>query len=191
VLYSGNFEAYQGVELLVDAARLVPEACFVFMGGEPGEIAALRGRAAGAGTEERCVFAGKRPPAELPAFLGITDVLASPRHKGGNTPFKVFTYLASGRPLVATRIPTHTQLLDDAVAFLTEPTPEGLAAGIRAALADPEEAGRRARRGLDLIDREYSAPRYTEKVARAYAAIRGLVAVEEAPPPGRDRKESP
>ena len=44
------------------------------------------------------------------------DVLASPRRHGQNTPFKVFTYLASGKPLVATRIPTHTQLLDDSLA---------------------------------------------------------------------------
>ena len=38
VLYSGNFEPYQGVDLLVDAAARVPEAQFVFMGGEPAEI---------------------------------------------------------------------------------------------------------------------------------------------------------
>ena len=44
VLYSGNLEPYQGVELLVDAAAEVPEACFVIMGGEPAAIAALRSR---------------------------------------------------------------------------------------------------------------------------------------------------
>jgi len=42
VLYSGNFESYQGVEMLVDAAALVPEAQFLFMGGEPDEIARLK-----------------------------------------------------------------------------------------------------------------------------------------------------
>ena len=44
VLYSGNFEKYQGVELLVDAAGLAPEAQFVFMGGEPEQIARMRAR---------------------------------------------------------------------------------------------------------------------------------------------------
>ena len=123
VLYSGNFEPYQGVDLLVDAAAHVPGAEFLFMGGEPAEIAAMRARAAAAGAP--CVFAGKRPVGELPAFLALADVLVSPRRTGVNTPFKVYTYLASGKPLVATRIATHTQLLDDTLAILTDPTAEG------------------------------------------------------------------
>ena len=53
--------------------------------------------------------------------LVIADLLVSPRVKGENTPFKVYTFLASGRPLLATRIPTHTQLLDDDLAWLVEP----------------------------------------------------------------------
>jgi glycosyltransferase involved in cell wall biosynthesis len=169
VLYSGNFEPYQGVDLLVDAAALVREAHFVFMGGEPGEIARMAARAAAAGG--RCVFAGKRPPSELPSFLAAADVLASPRRTGVNTPFKVYTYLASGRPLVATRIATHTQILDDTLAILTEPTPQGLAAGVRLALARPEEAAARAARARALIEREYSPARFAEKVRLAYAAI--------------------
>jgi glycosyltransferase involved in cell wall biosynthesis len=165
--YSGNFEAYQGVELLVDAARLLPDVQVLLMGGEPHEIERLRAR--GAGT--RCVFAGKRPPTELPAFLALADVLVSPRCQGRNTPFKIYTYLASGRPLVATRIETHTQLLDDRLAFLVPPTAEGIADGIRQALADPAEAGRRARAGVQLIDERYSRARYAEKVQRAYATL--------------------
>ncbi len=175
VLYSGNFEPYQGVTILVDAARMVPEACFLFMGGEPAEIAALKGRAIMQGAADRCLFSGKRPPTELPAFLAVADVLVSPRHQGQNTPFKIFTYLASGKPLVATRIPTHTQLLDDSLAFLVEPTPEGLATGIRQALSDPAGAQARAARGQALIDREYSSERYAQKVAQAYSVIAGLV----------------
>jgi glycosyltransferase involved in cell wall biosynthesis len=168
VLYSGNFEPYQGVELLVDAAALVPEAQFVFMGGEPDQVARMRARATRAAG---CVFAGKRATSELPAFLGAAAVVVSPRVSGANTPFKVYTYLASGRPMVATRILTHTQLLDDTIAWLVEPTPAGLAAGIRSVLADPGEARRRAARGLALVAREYSAARHAEKVAAAYAAI--------------------
>jgi glycosyltransferase involved in cell wall biosynthesis len=169
VLYSGNLEPYQGVELLVDAAAGVPEAWFVIMGGEPAGIAALRSRSGAA----RCVFAGPRPPSELPAFLGLAEVVVSPRLRGENTPFKVYTYLASGKPLVATRLATHTQLIDDSMAFLVEPTAAGLAGGIRAVLADPSEAARRAGRGRALIERDYSAERFAEKVARAYAELAG------------------
>jgi glycosyltransferase involved in cell wall biosynthesis len=175
VLYSGNFEPYQGVDLLLEAAGSVAEAQFVFMGGEPREIEALRSRARINGAAERCRFSGKRPPAELPLFLAASDLLVSPRCRGANTPFKIYSYLASGKPLVATRIPTHTQLLDDSMAFLVEPTAEGLAAGIRLALSEPQDALARAARGRELIEREYSRSRYLEKVGRAYEAVERIV----------------
>ena len=174
VLYSGNFEPYQGVELLLDAVRLLPHVQLLLMGGGPADVARMKEAARERGVGERCVFSGQRPPSDLPAFLGLADVVASPRSRGENTPFKIFTYLASGRPLVATRIPTHTQLLDDATAFLVEPTAQGLAAGIHTALERPEEARARAERGRALIEREYSAERYREKIARAYAAVESL-----------------
>jgi glycosyltransferase involved in cell wall biosynthesis len=177
VLYSGNFESYQGVEMLVEAAGAVPEAQVVFMGGEPDQVAAMKARAGG-----RCFYAGKRPPSELPAFLALAQVLVSPRRQGENTPFKIYTYLASGKPMVATRIPTHTQLLDDTMAFLTEPTAAGLAAGIRDALAEPQEAAARAGRGRELVDREYSPARYAQKVEAAYAEVERRVAARNARP---------
>lgn len=175
VLYTGNFEPYQGVELLLEAAARVPEAQFLFVGGEPHEIAALQARAS-----PGCMFAGKRPPAELGELLRAAAVVASPRCRGTNTPFKVYTYLAAGRPLVATRIATHTQLLDDTLAFLVEPSAEALAAGIRAALADPRAAALRAERGRALIEREYSQACYEQKVAAAYAAVATRITARRA-----------
>jgi len=176
VLYSGNFEPYQGVELLLEAVALVPNLQLLLMGGSPADVARMKAEARARGVGERSVFSGQRPPSELPSFFALADVLASPRAKGENTPFKIFTYLASGRPLVATRIPTHTQLLDDATAFLVEPTPEGLASGIHAALDHPEDAAARARQARELVEREYSVERYREKIARAYATVERLAA---------------
>jgi hypothetical protein len=76
---------------------------------------------------------------------------------------------------VATRLPTHTQLMDDSMAVLVEATPAGLAGGIRAVLADPVAAATRAARGRALIERDYSPRRFAEKVARAYAAVEAVV----------------
>ena len=174
VLYSGNFEPYQGVELLLEALALVPQVQLLLMGGGPGDVARMKAEARARGIGERTIFSGERPPSELPVFLALADVLASPRAKGQNTPFKIFTYLASGKPLVATRIPTHTQLLDDTTAFLVEPTPRALAAGLQAALDGPEDAAARARAARELIEREYSLERYREKIARAYATVERL-----------------
>lgn len=175
VLYSGNFEPYQGVELLLEATPEVKAAQFLLMGGRPAEIERLKSRASALGVAPRVAFSGTRPPSELPVFLALADVLCSPRVKGENTPFKIYSYLASGKPIVATRIPTHTQLVDDSLAFLVEPTVAGLAAGLRQALEDEDAARERAARGLSLVEREYSVERYREKVARAYAAIQKAV----------------
>jgi glycosyltransferase involved in cell wall biosynthesis len=174
VLYSGNLEPYQGVPLLLEAMAQVPAAQLLLMGGEPREIEGLKAKARAIGSADRCVFSGRRPPSELPLFLALADVLASPRVKGENTPFKVYTYLASGKPIVATRIATHTQVLDDRNAFLAAPEPAAFAAALRDALEHPDEALARADRGYGLVEREYGLPRYREKIARAYAEVQRL-----------------
>ena len=76
---------------------------------------------------------------------------------------------------MATRIATHTQLLDDTTAFLVEPTPAAFAAGVRQALEQPQEATARAERGYALIARDYSVARYREKIASAYQTVTRLV----------------
>ncbi len=170
-LYTGNLEPYQGVEMMAHAAALSEHAAFVFVGGEPEDISALKSRL-GPASLSRCHFVGKQAPDTLPRWMALADVLVSPRTLGGNTPFKIYTYLASGRPIVATRLDTHSQVLSDETAFLVEPTPIDLAAGIDAALEAPDERTRRAANGLALLEREYSVTRYREKVAAAYATLR-------------------
>jgi glycosyltransferase involved in cell wall biosynthesis len=175
VLYTGTFEAYQGLDLLFAAAARVaaarPDARFVLAGGRPDQIAAARLQAERAGVAAAVVFAGQRPAEEIPGFLDAADVLVSPRSTGTNTPLKIYQYLRSGRPIVATRLLTHTQVLDDDVAILTAATPESFGAGIIAALADPERArdlGARARR---LADTKYSYEAYLERTRQACAHL--------------------
>ena len=174
-LYSGNFEPYQGVDLLVDAAARMSEIQVVLMGGEPGEIEALRARAAGLGAAGRCFFVGKRPPSEVPAFIALADVLVSPRCRGQNTPFKIYTYLASGKPTVATRIEAHTQVLHDGIAWLVDATPQALAAGVRQVLSDRSAARERGERGRAYAEREFGLDAFRERVRRAYTHVAEVV----------------
>lgn len=169
-LYTGNFEAYQGVELMARAAALSERAAFVFVGGEAEDIHDLKTRL-GPASLSRCHFVGKQAPDTLPRWMALADLLVSPRTLGGNTPFKIYTYLASGKPIVATRLDTHTQVLSDETAFLAEPTAIDLAAAIDKALDDSADRTRRAANGSALLDREYSVARYREKVAAAYASL--------------------
>src|SRR5258708_221911 len=109
----------------------------VMAGGHPKQIAAVREEVARRGVADAVVFAGQRPASEIPLYLRMADILVSPRSTGTNTPLKIYQYLRSGTPIVATRLLTHTQVLTDDIAVLTPPTPEGFAEGILRLMADP------------------------------------------------------
>lgn len=177
VLYTGTFEAYQGLDLLFEAARHVvdrrPDARFVLAGGRPDQIAEARARAGRAGLASAVVFAGQRDAEEIPLFLDAADVLVSPRSTGTNTPLKIYQYLRSGRPIVATRLLTHTQVLNDDVAILTSATPEGFAAGILVALTDTARARAVGESARELADTKYSYDAYLTRTRQACAHLSG------------------
>lgn len=177
VLYTGTFEAYQGLDLLFASMRIVlsarPAARLVLAGGRSDQIEAARRQAAAAGIGAATIFAGQRPAEEIPAFLDAADALVSPRSLGTNTPLKIYQYLRSGRPIIATRLLTHTQVLDDEVAFLTEATPGGFGAGILAALADPDGARAVGARARHLADTKYSSEAYLARTRQACAHLFG------------------
>ena len=171
VLYTGTFEAYQGLDLLFAAARHViearPDARFVLASGRPEQIAIAREQAVAAGVADAVLFAGQRPADEIPLFLDAADVLVSPRSTGTNTPLKIYQYLRSGRPIVATRLLTHTQVLNDDVAILTTATPEGFASGILTALTDLERAREVGNGARVLADTKYSYDAYLSRTRQA------------------------
>src|SRR5215218_5638455 len=184
VVYTGTFEAYQGLDLLFAAAALVrasrPDARFLLAGGRPDQVAAARRDASAAGVGDTVIFTGERPSTEIPAILAAADVLVSPRSRGTNTPLKIYQYLRSGRAIVATRLLTHTQVLDDSVAILTGVSPREFADGILAALADPAMAAAVGGRAAELAATKYSYDAYLERtrevVARVTSAPRPQVA---------------
>jgi glycosyltransferase involved in cell wall biosynthesis len=175
VLYTGTFEAYQGLDLLFDAARHVvdarPDARFVLAGGRPEQIASARERARSIGHEGTIIFAGQRPAEEIPAFLDAADVLVSPRSSGTNTPLKIYQYLRSGRPIVATRLLTHTQVLDDRVAVLTSPTAEALGQGILSVINDAALGRAIGERARILAETKYSYEAYLARTRQALTVV--------------------
>jgi glycosyltransferase involved in cell wall biosynthesis len=183
-LYTGTFEAYQGLDLLfrafahVRAAR--PDARLVLAGGRPEQVEAARRDAAAAGVADLTIFAGQRPAEEIPAYLDAADVLVSPRSTGTNTPLKIYQYLRSGCPIVATRLLTHTQVLEDGVAFLTPATPEGFGAGILDAFAEPARAREVGARARQLAETKYSYESYLSRTRAAVAHLSGDAAAQVA-----------
>jgi glycosyltransferase involved in cell wall biosynthesis len=184
VVYTGTFEAYQGLDLLIAAAALVaqsrPDARFLLVGGHPDQIAEARAQADAAGAGAITIFAGERPSCEIPGILEAADVLVSPRSRGINTPLKIYQYLRAGRAIVATRLLTHTQVLDDSVAVLTGASPREFADGIIATLADRGMATALGARAAELAATKYTYDAYLERtrevVARVTSAPRPQVA---------------
>jgi glycosyltransferase involved in cell wall biosynthesis len=157
-----------------------PDARLVLAGGRPDQIAAAQRNAAAAGLAGATIFAGQRPAEEIPAFLDAADVLVSPRSLGTNTPLKIYQYLRSGRPIVATRLLTHTQVLDDDVAILAEPTAESFGAAILAAIEDPDRARAVGGRARQLAETKYSYEAYLARTRQACAYLFGERAAEMA-----------
>ena len=177
VLYTGTFEPYQGLNLLFAAAAYVarqrPEVRFVLVGGRADQVEDARLQARAAGAPDTIVCAGQRPAEERASFLDAADLLVSPRSAGTNTPLKIYQYLRSSRPIVATRLLTHTQVLNDEVAYLADATPAGFGDAILAALGDPDRARLVAQRARQLADTKYSYEVYLNRTRQACAYLTG------------------
>jgi glycosyltransferase involved in cell wall biosynthesis len=175
IVYTGTFEAYQGLDLLFEAMahvkRARPDARLVLAGGTPHQIELARAQAAALGVDDVTIFAGERPAAEIPAYLLAGDVLVSPRSRGTNTPLKIYQYLRSGKPIVATRLLTHTQVLSDDTAVLTDVNARAFAQGIVGILGDRDHASAIGRRAQRLAETRYSYDAYLEKTREACAAL--------------------
>jgi glycosyltransferase involved in cell wall biosynthesis len=171
VLYTGTFEHYQGLDLLYGAmARVVaarPDARLVLVGGDATQVDAARREVARLGLTGKVVFTGQRPAEEVPAYLDAATVLVSPRSTGTNTPLKIYQYLRSGRPIVATDLRTHTQVLSPEIAFLGPATPDGFAAALLDAINDPARSAAVGARARQLAETKYSDAAYLAKTEQA------------------------
>lgn len=176
ILYVGNLASYQGVDLLLEgfarAAAEIPEAQLVVIGGDSRRIPAYRARAAELDVGARVHFLGKRPLSMLGTLLPQADVLVSPRISGGNTPMKIYSYLDSGRAVMATRLPTHTQVLSEKTALLVEPEPEPFGRGLVELLRDEDLRSRLAARAKREVQAHYSAEAFRRKVTDFYRSFR-------------------
>jgi glycosyltransferase involved in cell wall biosynthesis len=175
VLYTGTFEPYQGLDLLVAAAvpvvQKVPDVRFLLVGGHPDQVDAVRKSIAARGLSSRFTFTGQVKPQEVNSYIRCADVLVSPRTRGTNTPLKLYAYLRSGVPMAATRLWTHTQVLNDQTAVLTDPDPAAFAAGILRLLKDRTHARRIAGAAAALAEAKYSYRIYLEKLNRVVESV--------------------
>lgn len=179
-LYTGNLESYQGIDLMLRAyqelQRKYPDvgatSRLLIVGGELDQIARYRALTQQLGCADRVLFAGRRDAELMGSFMALADVLLSPREAGENTPLKIYTYMASGKAILATEIRSHTQVLNRDCAYLSRATPAALAEALSQALStEPEAVERRrsiAETAEHLVQTRYSRLRFRRQVEQVY-----------------------
>jgi glycosyltransferase involved in cell wall biosynthesis len=170
VLYAGTFEHYQGIDVLIRAFASVvaqrADAQLLLIGGTPQQVAHAAAIVAELGLDESVHLTGRVSKNAAMRYTRLANVLVSPRLHGTNTPLKIYEQLASGKALVATRILSHTQVLNESVCILVEPGPESLAHGLLQAINDPDGARQVAACAREMYERQYARPVYEQKIRR-------------------------
>jgi glycosyltransferase involved in cell wall biosynthesis len=183
-MYVGNLEHYQGIGLLIDGFRhtvaRVPNAHLVIVGGLHQDIERYRRRAQQLGILTQVHFLGPRPVTSLNGLLQRADVLVSPRLKGLNTPMKIYSYLDSGTAVLATRLRSHTQVLDDRTAYLVAPEPEALGDGLAHLLSDPGLRARLASQAKAYVQQEFTPAAAHRKLTSFYTMMESKAAGAKA-----------
>ena len=168
VLYTGTLEPYQGLDLLIAAAGAVRQRLtdvrYVLVGGTTAQIEGLRRTAEAHQVDSLFTFVPSVDPTEVHLYHRMADVLVTTRARGSNTPLKVYQYLRAGKPIVATAISSHTQVLTADCAELVAATPSAIAVGLARVLADRRHAAALAGAAGRLARERYSEEAYVSQL---------------------------
>ena len=172
IMYVGNLEIYQGIDLLLESfsgvVKQSDKASLIILGGNNADILKYEEKSKQLGLDGKVFFLGPKSVHQLSTYLAQADILVSPRIRGHNTPMKLYSYLGSGKPVVATRLPTHTQVLDDQTACLTEATPDALASGMLRLMDDEILRSQYGTAGKRLVEERHSFRVFRQKVISLY-----------------------
>jgi glycosyltransferase involved in cell wall biosynthesis len=179
--YAGHLYPWKGVDLIVEAVAALPDTRALIVGGHDKEpdLARVKAFAEELGCGSRVTFTGLIPPADVAARLRECDVLTLPNPASAisnafTSPLKLFEYMASGRPIVASDLPAIREVLrHDENAVLVQPgNPQALVAGIARIKKDPV-LGRRLADQARTDVREFTWARRAERLEALFAGVTG------------------
>lgn len=177
IVYTGNFAGYQGLDLLVEAAELVrrenSNVVFVMVGGIPRRIEYWKEMVRSRGLEDDFKFVGMVDVHDVPNYLELAEILVSPRTEGTQIPLKIYTYMHSGKAIVATRVLSHTQVLDDSVSMLPAPSKDEFASAILRLAAEPVLRSRLGRSAAEFVASRSNPTDYLQRVDRVVHLLNG------------------
>ena len=176
VVYTGTFEPYQGLPMLLGAIAAVraavPGTVFVLVGRDPAQSVEVDRLVAALPDSAAVRIVGRQPRHAVPAYLALASVLVSPRAYGDNLPLKIFDYLAAGVPIVATDIPAHRAVLDTTRAEMPQPTGVSLERAIIRVLTDQSHAAYLRANARAYAAEHLSWEAYRSAVASLYEGLR-------------------
>lgn len=154
ILYSGNFYDWKGVDTFAHSIRILPiDLFFVIVGGtKQSDLERIRGILV---DQKNVLILGHVPHSEIPKYIFSADILVLPNSAKQDissfytSPLKLFEYMAVGRPIVASDLPSLREVLDESSCVFFEPdNPESLAEKVKILLSDSSLANKIASEAL-------------------------------------------
>lgn len=183
IVYTGTYERYQGLDMALDCASIVkkkyPNIIFIFVGAKNRQASVWTEKAREMNLADHTLFVDVVSPAESMIYLAYASLLISPRLDGTTTPLKIYSYLHSGKPIVATNIISHTQVLSSDHAVLVEPNKDSFADGIIKVLENPEFAQRLGKNAHEYAHEKFNYQNYMAKMRQIYQTLSPNPAVEK------------
>ena len=172
LLYCGNLEAYQGVDLLIESYPFVVKENvgveLVIIGGVLEDIEHYSTKVADLGIADHVHFLGPKPFVLLDHYLADADILVAPRMKGINTPMKIFPYMHSAKPVLLTKLYTHTQIVSEEEAYLAEAKPEVFGKAIVELAKSPDLREKLGKNGKAFVEKNHLYSAHKKRVDELY-----------------------
>jgi glycosyltransferase involved in cell wall biosynthesis len=151
VVYTGHLYEWKGASVFAEAASLLENVRAIIVGGAEGDVSRLRSEVSERGWKNVEVI-GYIAPDQIPLYQVAADVVVLPNSAKSEisrlhtSPLKLFEYMASGTPIVASDLPSLREVLrDNENAILVEADDvKALANGIKKILEDRSLADRLA-----------------------------------------------
>lgn len=147
--YMGRFKTAgmeKGIDDILESLKLLNDKNIIFMavGGSEEEIAHYQEKAEKLNINEQVILLGHCEQNKVAIYQKACDVLLMPfpynqHYAYFMSPLKMFEYMASKRPIIASNLPSVREVLNETNAILIEPdNPESLTQGIKKSLENKE-----------------------------------------------------